>query len=231
MTWSEVSFWVVVVLALAMWWVWVAASRLDRLHRKVAASRAVVDAQLVRRATVAAELATSGLLDPASSVLVGEAAWAALAVGGSDAAATVVLPGDLAQLLATDGTTNDVGDWRVQSPAPDREQIESELSATLREVLDDPDEVAALRTDEGGDELLSALSSAWYRVQLSRRFLNEAVAQTRGVRRGFFVRTLRLAGRAAEPRMLELDDAWPENLDRPGTQSAARVDDEADRTA
>jgi hypothetical protein len=231
MTWSEVSFWVVVLLALGMWWVWVAASRLDRLHRKVSACRAVVDAQLVRRATVAAELATSGLLDPASSVLVGEAAWAALAVGGSDAAATVVVPGDLAELLAADGATNDVGDWRVQSAAPDRERIESELSATLREVLDDPGEVEALRHDDGGDELLAALSSAWYRVQLSRRFLNEAVGQTRGVRRGFFVRTLRLAGRAAEPRMLELDDAWPENLARPGTQSTARTEDEADRPA
>jgi hypothetical protein len=228
MTWSEVSFWAVVVLALGVWWVWVAASRLDRLHRKVGASRAVVDAQLVRRATVAAELATSGLLDPASSVLLGEASWAALAVGGSSAATTVVLPADLAELLVTDGATNDVADWRTPAGAPDRERIESELSATLREVLDDADEVAALRADPAGDELLTGLSSAWYRVQLARRFHNEAVAQTQAVRRGLFVRTLRLAGRAREPRTLELDDAWPENLDSPGARASARADEGVD---
>ncbi|MDM7853449.1 hypothetical protein [Cellulomonas alba] len=228
MTWSEVSFWVVVGLALVVWWVWVAASRLDRLHRKVGASRAVVDAQLVRRATVAAELATSGLLDPASSVLLGEASWAALAVGGSSAASTVVLPADLADLLVTDGATNDVGEWHTPAGMPDRERIESELSATLREVLDDADEVAALLEDPTGDELLAGLSSAWYRVQLARRFHNEAVAQTQAVRRGLFVRTLRLAGRAPEPRTLELDDAWPENLDRPGARTLARAEDEAD---
>ena len=81
MRWSEITVYVTIVLALALWWLWVAASRLDRLHRKVGTSRAVLDAQLVRRATVAAELATSGLLDPVSSVLVGEAAWAALSTG------------------------------------------------------------------------------------------------------------------------------------------------------
>lgn len=228
MTWSEVSFWVVVGLALVVWWVWVAASRLDRLHRKVGASRAVVDAQLVRRATVAAELATSGLLDPASSVLLGEAAWAALAVGGSSAASIVVLPTDLAELLDADGTTNDVTDWHTPADVPNRERIESELSATLREALDDPDEVADLRAEPAGDELLAALSSAWYRVQLARRFHNEAVAQTQAVRRGLFVRLLRLAGRAPEPRTLELDDSWPENLDRPGARASVRADDGAD---
>ncbi|NKY38478.1 hypothetical protein HGA02_02760, partial [Cellulomonas septica] len=78
MSWSEVTVVVVLVVALGLWWAWVAASRLDRLHRKVAASRAVVEAQLLRRATVAAGLATSGQLDPVSSVLVAEAAWASL---------------------------------------------------------------------------------------------------------------------------------------------------------
>jgi len=29
---------------------------------------------------------------------------------------------------------------------------------------------------------------------------------------------VRLAGHAPEPRSLELDDAWPENLGRPGTR-------------
>src|SRR6478735_8194316 len=102
MSWSETGFLVLAVVALVVWWLWVTASRLDRLHRKVGASRAVVDTQLVHRATVAAELATSTLLDPVSSVLVGEAAWAALAAGGSDAETTPGMPVELRELLAAD---------------------------------------------------------------------------------------------------------------------------------
>jgi hypothetical protein len=209
MRWSEITVYVTIVVALALWWVWVAASRLDRLHRKVNSSRAVLDAQLVRRATVAAELATSGLLDPVSSVLVGEAAWAALSTGTSE------LPVDLLALVGPD----DVPAGGAALLAVDRGGIESELSATLREALDDPDEVAALRADPAGDELVDLLASSWYRVQLARRFSNEAVVQTVRARRGPLVRLLRLAGHAPEPKALELDDAWPENLGRPGTRS------------
>lgn len=209
MRWSEITVYATIVVALALWWVWVAASRLDRLHRKVNSSRAVLDAQLVRRATVAAELATSGLLDPVSSVLVGEAAWAALSTSTNE------LPADLLALVGPD----DVPPGGAALLAVDRGGIESELSATLREALDDPDEVAALRADPAGDELVDLLASSWYRVQLARRFFNEAVVQTRRARRGPLVRMLRLAGHAPEPQSLELDDAWPENLGRPGARS------------
>ncbi|WP_421741389.1 hypothetical protein [Cellulomonas sp.] len=209
MRWSEITVYVTIVLALAGWWLWVAASRLDRLHRKVGTSRAVLDAQLVRRATVAAEIATSGLLDPVSSVLVGEAAWAALSTGTSE------LPADLLALVGPD----DVPAGGAALLEVDRGGIESELSATLREALDEPEEVAALRADPAGEELIALLASSWYRVQLARRFHNEAVAQTAGARRGPLVRLLRLAGHAPEPRSLEMDDAWPENLGRPGARS------------
>ncbi|MFE7528141.1 hypothetical protein ACFU7Y_20840 [Kitasatospora sp. NPDC057542] len=52
------------------------AGRLDRLHARIDAARAALDAQLVRRASVAMELATSSLLDPAASLLL-DAAHAA----------------------------------------------------------------------------------------------------------------------------------------------------------
>jgi hypothetical protein len=58
-------------------------------------------------------------------------------------------------------------------------------------------------------------------VQLARRFHNEAVAQAQRMRRGWAVRTLRLAGRAPMPQTLELDDAWPAALGRPGQPPAA----------
>jgi molybdopterin-biosynthesis enzyme MoeA-like protein len=219
MSWSDTVLIVLAILAVVGWWLWVAASRLDRLHRKVGASRAVVDTQLVRRATVAAELATSSLLDPVSSVLVGEAAWAALAAGGSDAETTPGLPPELWALLAAD-PRGPVSQSSLAERISERGRIESELSATLREVLSDPTEVAALRAEPGGEEVLDDLGSAWYRVQLSRRFHNEAVAQTRRMRRGVLVRALRLAGHAPEPRTLELDDEWPDALGRPGVRSS-----------
>ncbi|WP_419993460.1 hypothetical protein [Streptomyces boninensis] len=50
------------------------AGRLDRLHARIDAAKAALDAQLVRRASVAQELATSGLLDPAASIVVYQAA-------------------------------------------------------------------------------------------------------------------------------------------------------------
>jgi hypothetical protein len=50
------------------------AGRLDRLHARLEAARFALDAALVRRSSVAMELASSGLLDPATSVLLAGAA-------------------------------------------------------------------------------------------------------------------------------------------------------------
>lgn len=207
MSWAEVVLAVGVVLALVLWVVWVDASRLDRLHRRVDASRGVLDQQLVRRATVAAELATSGVLDPASSIVVGEAAWAALSAGGDPRPAGAVE--ELREVLA-EGIP--AAPARAAAADLDRGQLESDLTAALREVLDDPHEVALMVTDEAGSALLDELSAAWYRLQLARRFHNDAVSLTRSARRAPLVRLLRLAGSAPEPVTFELDDEWPEGL-------------------
>ncbi|WP_225754452.1 hypothetical protein [Actinotalea sp. Marseille-Q4924] len=205
MTWSEVAVVVVAALLLLVWFVWLAANRLDRLHRKVASSRQALDHQLVRRASAAAEIAAAGVLDPASSVLLADAAWSALAVGGR---------GD-GELLGV--TPHPPGDPCERLPgAREREVAESDLSLTLRTALADPDEVRALDADELVGELLTSLAASWYRVQLARRFHNEAVAQTQRVRRKALVRVLRLHGRAAMPRTVEIDDDWPDGLPRPG---------------
>ena len=69
--------WLVALAVLAVLLVWYltwTASRLDRLHARVEGARAALDAQLVRRTTITLELAGSGLLDPASSVLLAVAA-------------------------------------------------------------------------------------------------------------------------------------------------------------
>lgn len=220
MTWSEVAFLVAGALLVLLWWVWVAASRLDRLHRKTATSRAALDNQLVRRASVAAELASSGLLDPVSSVLVGEAAWAALSAGGYGRTELLDAVPDLADAVGTEpgpsaGTSRDDPPGGLLGPAG-RDMAESELSRTVREVLDDPAEVEDLRSVPLGAELIDGLAAAWYRVQLSRRFHNEAASQTQRMRRKTMVRLLRLSGRAPMPRTVEIDDAWPEAFARQG---------------
>ena len=67
---------VVVVLGLWLWWT---AHRLDLMHHRIEVSRAALDAQLLRRSGVAVELATSGTLDPARSLLLVDAAHVARA--------------------------------------------------------------------------------------------------------------------------------------------------------
>ena len=62
-----------VVVSAAGWATWT-ASRLDRLHHLVETAWAALDAQLVRRSAAALELASAGVLDPASSVLLADAA-------------------------------------------------------------------------------------------------------------------------------------------------------------
>ncbi len=69
--------WIVLALiAIGVYLSWT-AGRLDRLHSRIDAARAALDAQLLRRASVTQELATSGVLDPAASIVLYEAAHAA----------------------------------------------------------------------------------------------------------------------------------------------------------
>lgn len=192
MSWSEITLVVLLTVGVLGWLSWISASRVDRLHRKVSASRIALDSQLVRRASAAADLATSGLLDPASSVIVADAAYAVIDEDGP-----VTQP---EQALAMDGL------------GEDRARSESILSATLREALDDADDVAALRGTPPGDALVANLGAAWYRAQLARRFHNEAVAQAQRARRHWYVRWLRLAGRAPMPQTVELDDQMPAGI-------------------
>jgi hypothetical protein len=62
---------VVVVVAVYVSW---RAGRLDRLHHRTDGARTGLDLALVRRSSAAYELASSGLLDPATSLLLADAA-------------------------------------------------------------------------------------------------------------------------------------------------------------
>ena len=82
------TFWVVatvlLVALLLAWYLTWTATRLDRLHARIEGARAALETQLMRRASVALELATSGQLDPASAILVAEAAHEARDAEGDD---------------------------------------------------------------------------------------------------------------------------------------------------
>ncbi|RBM23979.1 hypothetical protein [Streptomyces sp. PT12] len=69
--------WIVLVLVLIGVYLSWTAGRLDRLHARIDAARAALDAQLLRRASVAQELATAGVFDPAASMVIYQAAHAA----------------------------------------------------------------------------------------------------------------------------------------------------------
>ncbi len=66
----------IVIAVLAIFGVYISwrAGRLDRLHARLEAARFALDAALVRRSSIALELASSGLLDPATSILLAGAA-------------------------------------------------------------------------------------------------------------------------------------------------------------
>jgi hypothetical protein len=83
MTWTII---VLAVLAIVLWGFYVSwrASRLDRLHNRVEAARTALDLALVRRAAAAAELASSGLLDPAASLLLADAVRRVRQVGPAE---------------------------------------------------------------------------------------------------------------------------------------------------
>lgn len=92
------------------------------------------------------------------------------------------------------------------------EEVENDLSRALHVTFADPADVAQLRANPLAEDLLDALAAACTRVQLARRFLNDAVAQAQRVRRKRVVRWARLAGRASMPQMVEIDDSVPAGL-------------------
>jgi len=92
-----------------------------------------------------------------------------------------------------------------------REEAENDLTEALDLALT-PDTVATLRETPLGQDVLSRLASACARVQLARRFHNDAVTDVRRVRRKWAVRMFHLAGYTPMPHTIEFNDEAPEHL-------------------
>lgn len=85
---------------------------------------------------------------------------------------------------------------------------ESNLSRVLAATYDDAESIADVATGPEG-ELMGDLESCTRRVQLSRRFYNDAVRACRDVRDNWLVGKFRLAGRTDLPEPFEMDDVPP----------------------
>jgi hypothetical protein len=167
MTWTII---VLAVLAVVLWSFYVSwrASRLDRLHNRVEATRT---------ASAASELASSGLVDPATSLLLGDAVRRARQAGPAER--------DLAESDLTRALRATLGD-------PD-----------FRKELVGDDGTA----DHGAGELVAEVEAAAQQVFIARKFYNDLAGRTVYARRRPLARVLRLAGGAPLPVFFDMDDA------------------------
>ncbi|SDJ15905.1 Uncharacterized conserved protein [Frankineae bacterium MT45] len=168
----SVVAWVAILLVavVATYWITFTLTRLDRLHARVDAAYAALDAQLVRRA--------AALLEAAESVPAADAALR----DGLDAS---VLAGVAVEAL--------------HAPPERRESIENRVARGIAELAEHSD----LVTQQSGGELHEACA----RLVIARRFYNDAVRDTRGLRARRMPRILHLAGHRELPQFFDIDDA------------------------
>jgi len=181
---------VLALLAIVLWSFYVSwrASRLDRLHNRVEAARTALDLALVRRASAASELASSGLLDPAASLLLADAVRRARQADPAER--------DLAESDLTRALRATLGD-------PD---FRKELAG---EDGDDGDEHGDEHgaASQGTAELVAEVEAAAQQVFIARKFYNDLAGRTVYARRRPLARAMRLAGSAPLPTFFEMDDS------------------------
>lgn len=167
-SWPALGIAVVLVSAVlfALWCSWT-AGRLDRMHLRLELAEASLETLLQQRASVAMELATGGIGDPASELLLLEAARHAR-------------------------DSSDV-------PGAERWVTESDLTAVL---------MALELPPADANPLLQELVYVARRAGMARRIHNDLAATTRRLHARRRVRWFHLAGRAAQPTMVEFDDSF-----------------------
>jgi hypothetical protein len=193
--------WTIIVLALlavVLWGFYVSwrASRLDRLHNRTEAARTALDLALVRRASSAADLASSGQLDPATSLLLADAVRRARQANPADR--------DLAESDLTRALRATVGDpeYRKELAAADTVSDNGVADNGMADNGVADNGVA----DNGMAELIAEVEDAAQRVFIARKFYNDVAGRTIDARRRPLVRVLRLSGSAAQPAFFDMDD-------------------------
>ncbi len=105
------------------------AARLDRLHLRVDASAAALEARLERRAALSVEVALSGALDPASAVLLMDAATTAQHAGEHRYSAESDLSAALRAVFPDDETVSELAE------DPEARDTLTELGETCQGVV------------------------------------------------------------------------------------------------
>ena len=120
-----------------------------------------------------------------------------------------LLDGATALLLATAAGES------LESPSEHgeaREQAESDLTEALDLALTPRSRRSPCARRPTGRTSLARLASACTRVQLARRFHNDAVTDVRRVRHKWTIRMFHLAGHTPLPNTVEFDDEVPAPL-------------------
>jgi hypothetical protein len=206
---------IVIVVALALFigvYVSWRAGRIDRLHARVEMARTALDVTLLRRSSVALELATSGLLDPATSLLLAAAVHGTRpgGPGGSGGDGSPPGSGGPGGSGGNGSPPGSGGSGGVVPPgiySRPRDLAESDLTRALRAAFSQPGFRSSLSGKDGADELLAEVEAAAHQVFLARKFYNDMVAATREARRRPLARVLRLSGKARAPEFFEMDDS------------------------
>jgi hypothetical protein len=209
LTITDIVIVVAIVLFLGVYVSW-RAGRLDRMHTRLEAARAALDVTLVRRSSVALELASSGFLDPATSMLLAAAAHEARGSGESEQGQIDLASIELAQTEPAQtepAQTEPAQAELAQTELAQLELAQSNLSRALRAAFAQPGVRDSLASQDGAADLLAELEAAAHQVLVARKFYNTAVAVTRDARRKPLVRILRLAGKAGLPEFFEMDDS------------------------
>lgn len=95
----EILTLVVMACLVLAWYLSYTAARLHRLHTRVEGTYAALDAQLVRRAEAALEMANSGILDPAGALILAGAATESIEAGEAAQGDREAIESDLTHAL------------------------------------------------------------------------------------------------------------------------------------
>jgi hypothetical protein len=126
MEWLVLAAAVVVAFAVLLSWT---AGRVDRLHHRVNSARAGLEAQLMHRSGATLELAATGMLDPARSLLLLDAAHQARAADQPDRA---LAESDLSRALVA--SLADEAELSRLQEHPDARELLAELGNACRKV-------------------------------------------------------------------------------------------------
>jgi hypothetical protein len=133
---------------------------------------------------------------------------------------TAILVDTAAGLVLADAASGAMGPWPDDGPwTEEHSEQQNDLTRALEEVFTDRAEGTGLRGDRLAADTLASLGQACSRVQIARRFHNDAVAAAQRRRRKRVVRWARLAGHAPVPSMVDFDDSVPLGLGWPSAGS------------